>query len=152
MTQWAYLLMAIAAGACLPLQVGVNSALARGLGNPVSAALVSFAVGTAALFAYVLVLRLPLPSPGLSRAATVLPWWLWIGGGFLGAYFVSSAIYLAPKVGATVLFMTIIFGQLLVALLLEHKGLMGFPERTISLGRIAGIALMIAGVFLTRRF
>ena len=149
MTQWGYLLMAMVAGACLPLQVGVNSALARGLENPVSAALVSFAVGTAALLAYVLAMRYPLP--GFARAAA-LPWWIWIGGGFLGAYFVSSAIFLAPKIGATVLFMTIITGQLLVAVFLEHKGLMGFPERPAGLGRFAGIALMVAGVYLTRRF
>ena len=149
MSQWGYLLMAMTAGACLPLQVGVNSALARGLENPVSAALVSFAVGTAALLAYVLAMRYPVP--GMSRAAA-LPWWIWIGGGFLGAYFVSSAIYLAPRLGATVLFMTIITGQLLFALLLESKGLMGFPERSLSAGRFAGIALMIAGVYLTRRF
>ncbi len=149
MTQWGYLLMAMAAGACLPLQVGVNSALARGLENPVSAALVSFAVGTMALLAYVLAMRFPIP--GIARAAA-MPWWIWIGGGFLGAYFVSSAIFLAPKIGATVLFMTIITGQLLVALLLEYKGFMGFPERSISVGRVAGIALMVAGVYLTRRF
>lgn len=149
MTQWGYLLMAMAAGACLPLQVGVNSALARGLENPVSAALVSFAVGTMALLAYVLAMRFPIP--GIARAAA-MPWWIWIGGGFLGAYFVSSAIFLAPRIGATVLFMTIITGQLLVALLLEYKGFMGFPERSISVGRVAGIALMVAGVYLTRRF
>ncbi len=149
MSQSGYLLMAMAAGACLPMQVGVNSALARGLDNPVSAALVSFAVGTAALLAYVLAMRYPFP--GLARAA-VLPWWVWIGGGFLGAYFVSTGIFLAPRIGATVLFMTIITGQLLVALLLEYKGFMGFPERSISLGRVAGIALMITGVYLTRRF
>ncbi len=149
MSQWAYLAMAMAAGACLPLQVGVNSALARGLENPVSAALMSFAVGTCALFAYVLAMRYPIP--GLARAAA-MPWWIWIGGGFLGAYFVSSAIFLAPRVGATVLFMTIITGQLLVAVFLEHKGFMGFPERPVGLGRLAGIALMVAGVYLTRRF
>ena len=149
MTQGVYLLMAIVAGACLPLQVGVNSSLARGLENPISAALVPFAVGTMALFAYVLMMRLPIP--GFARAAA-MPWWIWIGGGFLGAYFVSSAIYLAPRLGATVLFMTIITGQLLFALLLESKGLMGFPERSLSAGRFAGIALMIAGVYLTRRF
>jgi len=149
MTQWGYLLMAMAAGACLPLQVGVNSALARGLENPVSAALVSFAVGTMALLANVLAMRFPIP--GIARAAA-MPWWIWIGGGFLCAYFVSSAIFLAPRIGATVLFMTIITGQLLVALLLEYKGFMGFPERSISVGRVAGIALMVAGVYLTRRF
>ena len=149
MTQWAYLLMAIAAGACLPLQVGVNSTLARGLENPISAALVSFAVGTCVLLAFVLIMRLPLP--GFSRAAA-MPWWIWISGGFLGAYCVSATVYLAPRTGATVLFMTIITGQLLFALLLESKGFMGFPERSLSPGRIAGIALMIAGVYLTRRF
>ena len=101
------------------------------------------------LLAYVLAMRYPVP--GMSRAAA-LPWWIWIGGGFLGAYFVSSAIFLAPKVGATVLFMTIITGQLLVALLLEYKGFMGFPERSISPGRVIGIAMMITGVYLTRRF
>ena len=74
MTQWAYLLMAIAAGACLPLQVGVNSTLARGLENPISAALVSFAVGTCVLLAFVLIMRLPLP--GFSRAAA-MAWWIW---------------------------------------------------------------------------
>ena len=71
MSQWGYLIMALAAGACLPLQVGVNSTLARGLANPVSAAMVSFAVGTMVLFAYVLAMRYPLP--GLSRSAA-LPW------------------------------------------------------------------------------
>ena len=149
MSQWGYLLMAMAAGACLPLQVGVNSALARGLENTVSAALVSFAVGTMALLAYVLAMRYPIP--GLARAAA-LPWWVWIGGGFLGAYFVSAGIFLAPRIGATMLFMVIITGQLLFAIVLEYKGFMGFPERPVSLGRIAGIALMVTGVYLTRRF
>lgn len=149
MIHWGYLLMAIAAGAVLPLQVGVNSALARGMENPVSAALISFTVGAMVLFVYVLVMRYPLP--GMARTAA-MPWWVWIGGGLLGAYFVSAAIFLAPRIGATVLFVTIISGQLLIAMYLEHKGLMGFPERPISLGRIAGITLMIAGVYLTRRF
>ena len=149
MSQWGYLLMAMAAGACLPLQVGVNSALARGLENTVSAALVSFAVGTMALLAYVLAMRYPFP--GLARAAA-MPWWIWIGGGFLGAYFVSSGTYLAPRIGATVLFMVIITGQLLFAVLLEYKGFMGYPERSISPGRVVGILMMVTGVYLTRRF
>jgi len=36
--------------------------LGRGLGHPVSAALVSFAVGTLALLAYVTVTRAPFPT------------------------------------------------------------------------------------------
>ena len=149
MGQWIFLLMAVAAGSCLPLQAGINTGLARGLGHPISAAFVSFLAGTTILFAYVLVARLPLPALG---RLPVLPWWTWIGGGFLGAYFVSATIIAAPRLGATVLVVTIIAGQVIVALMLDHKGWLGFEQRPISLGRIAGLACLIAGVYLTRRF
>ncbi len=149
MVQWLFLLMALAAGSVLPLQAGINTGLARELGHPISAALVSFVAGTVALFAYVLVLRLPLPSLGRIPA---LPWWTWVGGGFLGAYFVSATVFLAPRLGGTVLVMSVVAGQMIVALLLDHYGVLGYAERPISLGRIAGIACLIAGVFLVRRF
>ena len=149
MVQWLFLLMAVAAGSCLPLQAGINSGLAKELGHPISAALVSFVVGTFALFAYVTVLRLPLPSLGRIPA---VPWWTWVGGGFLGAYFVSATVILAPRLGATVLVMTIVTGQMIVALLLDHYGALGYAERPVNLGRIVGIACLIAGVFLVRRF
>ena len=40
------LLMAFGAGCCLPVQAGINTLLRRFLGEPMQAALVSFAVGT----------------------------------------------------------------------------------------------------------
>jgi transporter family-2 protein len=149
MGQWIFLLMAVVAGSCLPLQAGINTGLARGLGHPISAALISFLAGTTILAAYVIIARLPLPVLGRLPA---LPWWTWIGGGFLGAYFVSATIIAAPRLGATVLVVTIIAGQVAVAMALDHKGWLGFEERPISLGRIAGIACLIVGVYLTRRF
>ncbi len=149
MGQWIFLLMAVAAGSCLPLQAGINTGLAKGLGHPISAALVSFLAGTTILFAYVLVARLPLPALG---RLPVLPWWAWIGGGFLGAYIVSALIITAPRLGATVLVLAVVAGQVLVAMLLDHKGWLGFEEKSISLGRVAGIACLVAGVYLTRRF
>ena len=45
----AWVLLALLAGAVLPLQAGVNAELARGGGGPVRSALGSFAVGTLAL-------------------------------------------------------------------------------------------------------
>ena len=149
MGQWIFLLMAVAAGSCLPLQAGINTGLARGLGHPISAALVSFVAGTAILFAYVLVARLPLPTLGRLPA---LPWWTWVGGGFLGAYIVSALVITAPRLGATVLVLAVVAGQVLVAMLLDHKGLLGFEQRPISVGRVAGIACLVAGVYLSRRF
>jgi len=149
MGQWIFLLMAVAAGSCLPLQAGINTGLAKGLGHPISAAFVSFLAGTTILFAYVLVARLPLPALG---RLPVLPWWTWIGGGFLGAYFVSASTTLAPRLGVAVFFMAMVAGQITVAILLDHKGWLGLPERPVSAGRLAGVACMIAGIYLTRRF
>ncbi len=42
------LLLAFGAGCCLPVQAGINTLLRRFLGEPMQAALVSFAVGTLA--------------------------------------------------------------------------------------------------------
>ena len=149
MLQWVFLSMAVLAGGGLALQAAINADWGGGVGHPVSAAMVSFAVGTLLLFAYVLVLRLPLPSLGRISA---LPWWSWLAGGFLGAYFVSATVIAAPRLGATVLVMTVVAGQMIVALLLDHYGALGYIERPINLGRIAGIVCLIAGVYLVRRF
>ena len=149
MTQWIFLLIAIAAGACLPMQAGINSGLAKGLEHPLSAAFVSFGTGTLFLLAYLLVLRVPLPNPA---KVTAVPWWAWVTGGFLGAYYVSAALFLAPRLGATMLVMTIVTGQILVSVLLDHKGWLGYPEHPINLGRLAGITCMVVGLFLIRRF
>jgi bacterial/archaeal transporter family-2 protein len=52
---WPYYLFAIAAGAMLPIQFGVNAQLATWVGSPLRATLVSFAVGTAVLLVAALV-------------------------------------------------------------------------------------------------
>ena len=59
---WLYLLFAVAAGAMLPFQFGVNSQLAHWLGSPIRAAFISFLVGTLALLVVSAFVRKPLPS------------------------------------------------------------------------------------------
>src|SRR5829696_8795562 len=56
---WPYYLFAVAAGAMLPIQFGINAQLASWVGSPLRATLISFAVGTAVLgvatlFAFIL--------------------------------------------------------------------------------------------------
>ena len=46
---WPYYLFAVAAGAMLPFQFGINAQLAAWLGSPVRATFVSFVVGAAVL-------------------------------------------------------------------------------------------------------
>ena len=141
---WAYVLFAVGAGAMLPLQFGINAQLAEWIGSPIRAALVSFAVGTAALLVVALAV-----ARGWSDRAGDAPWWVWIGGA-LGAFYVLGSIVAAPRLGAVTLVAVILAGQTLASLLVDHFGWVGFAEREITAGRIAGVALVAAGVALVR--
>lgn len=141
-------LLALAAGCCIPVQAGINAQLNLWTRSPVLAAAISFAVGTLALFGYALAARIPFPAPSHFAAA---PWWVWVGG-FLGAYFVFSTVVLAPKIGATSMLALILAGQMLASLVLDHFGWLGYPTQPISLLRILGALLIGAGVYLVRFF
>jgi bacterial/archaeal transporter family-2 protein len=140
------LLLAVVAGAVLPVQAGINAQLRTTLGNPLAATLVSFLIGSAALALVVLAARMPLPAAaGLARA----PWWHWTGG-LLGAIYVAMMIVLAPRLGAATLIAAVVAGQMVTSLVLDHYALVGFAAHPVSLPRIVGTALVIGGVALVR--
>ena len=140
------MLLVLAAGGMISLQAPSNAILARVGGSPVLAALISFAVGTVVLF---LVWVATGPRPRGSAFAG-LPPYAWFGGAY-GALYVAVAAYAAPKIGLASLITIGIAGQIAMALLLDHIGALGLPRDPISIGRIGGALLVIAGVVLVRR-
>jgi transporter family-2 protein len=145
---WLYLLFAVAAGAMLPFQFGVNAQLSNWVNSPIRAAFISFLVGTIALLILSAFVRKPLPS--LARLGDV-PWWVWIGG-LLGAFYVAGSIVTAPKLGAVTLAAAIVFGQTLASVLVDQFGWVGFKEQHASPGRLIGVLLVATGVVLVRAF
>ncbi len=67
-------------------------------------------------------------------------------GGTLGAFYVFTSIFAGPKIGAAYAVPLAIAGQVLVALLLDHFGWLGFPQSAISPLKLAGAGLVISGV------
>jgi transporter family-2 protein len=143
---WPYYLFAIAAGAMLPIQFGINAQLAAWVGSPLRATLVSFVVGAAVLLVATLLF-----ARGISggRELGAAPWWVWVGG-FLGAFYVLGSVVTAPKLGAAALFAFILAGQALASLAVDHFGWVGFDENPATPGRLLGIALVAAGVAAVR--
>ena len=90
------------------------------------------------------------PWPPLRELAAV-PAHLWFIGGTLGATFVVTALWAAPKIGAGVLFSTLVAAQLCTSLVFDHFGLLGLPEKAANLQRVAGAGLLIAGAVLMAR-
>lgn len=141
------MLLALAAGAVLPLQAGLNGQLRGHLGSPFAAAFVSFSAGTLILLATLLILRTPLPANPQS-----VPWWLWVAGGTLGVGYLIISIVLPPMIGVALTFGLVVAGQLGMSLMLDHYGLLGFAQHAINPWRALGAALIVAGVVLIRKF
>lgn len=142
-----YILLAFVAGVVLPVQVGVNNTLRAGIGSPIIAALISFAVGSICLLGYALAVRTPWPTLALMGR---LPAWAWVGGA-LGAYYVATSIFVAPKLGAANLISITVAAQLFMSLLLDHYGAIGFAQHSINVWRVLGTVLLIAGSVLIVR-
>lgn len=143
-----FTIVAAAFGALAPTQAGVNMKLRDYLGDPIMAALVSFAVGTLILLSYVLAARMEWPA--LAEVSKG-PWWMWTGG-FMGAFFVASAVIVAPVLGAGTMMCWMIAGQIVASLYLDHYGLIGYTIREISPMRILGAILVVLGAVLVKKF
>ena len=142
---WAgLLLLAVIAGAVVPFQSAINANLGRGLGHPLWATLASLLVSIVVLLPVMLALRLPLPSLAFVSKA---PLWMWAGGAF-GVCFISFALVLLPKLGASGFMALALAGQVVASLALDHFGMFGLVERQITVSRGIGALLLVAGVVL----
>ncbi len=140
-----FLGLAIAAGSVVALQAPINARLGGLVGHPMWATLISFSVGVLSVAAYLLVARVPPALAGLASA----PWWIWTGG-MMGVFFVATALVAAPKLGAATLIAAVVAGQMVTSLLIDHYGWFGMPRQPMDLQKLAGAALLLAGLFLIR--
>ena len=139
------IVLAAMAGAGLALQSGTNAVLGRMLGHPMWASFWQFAAGTVLIVAIMLALRVPIPA--FAATAATGPWWVWIGF-VTGSFFVVAALSLSPVIGVGGFIAALVAGQMIASLLLDHYGLVGLAVRPMTLARMAGAALIIAGVLL----
>ena len=143
---WVPISLAILIGMMFSQQPVINAAVARVLGSPVQAAFLS-------VFITLLGLGALLPFTGGTLKASVLitlPWWT-ILGGLIGVALVGGAAYLAPTLGAAVLFVCLVAGQLLGASMADYFGVFGLPHRELSATRVAGLVLVLVGALLVSR-
>ena len=146
MTSLLLLLFAVVAGSFLPLQAGVNARLSHFVGGPVRASMISFAVGALALFLVVVLFY----RHGHTHAKDA-PWWAWVGG-LLGAFYVTATVVVPVRIGAAAFFGILVAAQLVMSVLVDQFGWIGFPQKATSPLRLVGVALLIGGALLVRLF
>jgi bacterial/archaeal transporter family-2 protein len=145
------LLMALAllAGALVPFQTGSNTALTKSLGSGYYASLVVFIVAAIAMMIAIALQRQAFPTAAQIQSAS---WHAWLGGGLLGAAYIYLLIYLAPRLGIANATGFVVAGQLFTAMVFDHFGLMGFAVHSINWQRLTGLALLIGGLYLIKKY
>jgi transporter family-2 protein len=114
------------------------------LGSPFRATLVSFVTGTIVVLLVVLVAA----RGGFHRTGAV-PWWGWLGG-LCGAFYVTAAIVVPPRLGVTQFFAIFVAAQLAFSVLVDRFGWLGFDRDPPGAARLAGVALLVFGALLVR--
>ena len=74
-----------------------------------------------------------------------VPVWL-LTAGVMGAALVFGIAWVMPQIGAARGFVLLIAGQVITGMVLSHFGLLGSPVEPVSLFKVLGALLLIAGV------
>jgi bacterial/archaeal transporter family-2 protein len=138
-------LLTATAGGLIALQAPINAGLGKVTGS-LAAALVSFAVGTVALAAIVV---LSGKAGGLGSTFDVS--WYYLLGGLLGAVYVANALIAVSAIGAGGVAAATVTGQLIASVAIDRLGLFGLDEVALSPERLLGVGLLLAGTLLIVR-
>ena len=136
--------LAICAGVASTLQSAANAGLSQRTGLP--AALV---VNTSIVMLATLVFLLARGSqPVFFPPGT--PWSLYTGG-FCGFVIIVILAFVFPRIGAALAIALMVLGQSVAALAIDHYGFLGMPKDPVTVSRVAGLALVAAGIVLLRQ-
>lgn len=146
MEQLRLMALMLAAGIGIPVLAALNARLGIGLGAPVTAAAVLFAVALAATAGLMLV------TDGTGRLAGLgsQPRGLFAAG-LLVAFYVLSVTWAAPNLGLGTAILFVLIGQMISAAMIDHFGLIGAKVHLLSPQRMVGLVLMAGGIVLAMR-
>ncbi|HSL61680.1 MAG TPA: DMT family transporter [Desulfotignum sp.] len=79
-----------------------------------------------------------------------VPWYTLLAGP-TGLVLIAAIGYSVPRLGLVPAFTILVAAQFMTAALMDQFGLLGAEIRQISLSRVAGMVVMLAGIWLTLR-
>ncbi len=144
---WIFYLLAAAAGAANPAQAGANSELNKTLHDALPATMLVYLSGLVGVLLIWGIVRQPVP--GVDKLAAT-PWWAWTGGLLSIGATLAGAVF-AQKMGSGVFTGISVTASLVMSLVLDNYGWMGFKVHPASWPRMLGCGLMITGLWLVAK-
>ena len=133
------------AGIGIPIMAAWNAGLGARIENPIGAVLILCIVALvlcSALLAFV-------GLPDLSGARSIPPIYFLAGSLFI--LYMASITFAAPRIGLANAVFYVLLGQLISAAIIDHFGWWDTIQSPITLKRVAGILIMVVGIYLARK-
>jgi len=133
------ILLFVVAGIGLSSQAAINGSLGKTIGA-LEATFVSFLVGTIVLFLFILFF-----GKGNILLLFTVPKWLLVGG-LIGAAYIAILTFAVPKIGVGVSIISVICGQVLMSMLIDHFGWFNGTKFPINGSKVAGIVFLVVAI------
>ena len=139
-----YIVTAFMMGMTMSIYLPMNSSVSRHLGSSITANVTFFLV---ALVTSVAILLLFGDLGSVSKINKV-PIYLYLTG-FISAIIILGTTFLIPHLGARKFFILLIAGQIGMAIIVSHFGMLESPPDPVNLKKIIGALLVVAGVIIS---
>lgn len=141
-----YALLMCVAGLGIPVMAALNGGLGTKLQSPALATTILFMVGGVVSLVY-LILMGGIPKSSIQEP---IPIFFYFGGLFV-IFYIFCITWTTPKFGVGNAVAFVLLGQLISIAVIDHFGLLGALQYSISIQRITGLIFMVIGVFLVVR-
>lgn len=143
-----YFIIALGAGGLFAIQGVVNAELGKRFSHPLQASFISFLVALVLIVVCLLIIRPSVP-PLTELKHTPL---INFTGGIYGVVYVTTILFLTPKIGIANTLVATITGQLILSVIFDHFGLFGLVQRSINIYRLIGcLGLLLSVYFIQKR-
>lgn len=139
-----FAIVAFLMGVILSVYLPMNSSVSRHLGSSIAASATFFVIAT---ITSILILLFGGEYHSLAKLKTV-PGYLHTAG-IISAFFIVGTTFLIPKIGARTFFVLLVSGQILMAIVVSHFGILESPKDPVTVKKTFGAILVIAGALLS---
>jgi transporter family-2 protein len=139
-----FILLAIISGVIISIYLPMNSMISRHIGSPIAATIIFF---LGALVTSVVIFAIFGEINTIGNISHVPPYLLITG--ISGALMVLLATILIPRIGARKMFLLLLTGQVIMAIIISHFGLLESPKDPITIKKIIGASILIIGAIIS---
>lgn len=148
--------LTILVGGGVPIDTSMGVQMGKAMGHGVRAAFLSYIMICTCLLPIILVGRWtalkqdPLDRPQVKQNRPNFQWWYLMGGIFTAAS-QTTAILVVPLIGNSLFFVSLVTGQLVSSLVIDHFGILVQPAR-LTLNKGVGVTIVFIGCILQQDF